>query len=300
MGDEGWTWGSWVGASSSGGAAAAGEAAAVAAAGGQGGWREEPWEQGGWREEPWETAVAAAPGEAAAAAADREVYDLAYFRAWRLFHGGYRQHKVAMKFFRDEREDPIVPVESAPVLFSSSEPAAVAAVIWGKAHAPRMNVDVKELSQRSTLLAAVVLVAMMKPANAAAKIEEDVTDHSFVFIVMTTMLMIGMWVGWKVHSMMKPKPKTVHKKEGPDEADSMMKAKPKTADKKVGPDEAESHLCGRTTQKEWHPDGSLICVSDFGECYHMNRLCYGLRTAARVTRRRPCKLCALDKVRAQG
>ena len=177
LGDGEGTWGSWGGASS----AVGDEAAVAAAGwqGGwreepweQGGCREESWEQGSWREEPWKqggwreeqvewwhdesgwtedrgsraaAAVAAAPGEAAAAAAaapaDRVVYDLAYFRGWRFFHGSYRQHNAALKYFRDEREDPTDPFESAPVLFSNSEPAAVAAVIWGKGQGWSFNRD---------------------------------------------------------------------------------------------------------------------------------------------------------------
>ena len=59
------------------------------------------------------------------------IYHLEYFSQFTEFTGSYRQHSAALKYFRDEHEDPNRPFESAPLVFSNSQPAAVAAVIWG-------------------------------------------------------------------------------------------------------------------------------------------------------------------------
>ena len=67
------------------------------------------------------------------------MFDLAYFRGWGPFTGSYRQHDAALKYFRDEHEDPRAPFTSAPVVFSNADPAAVAAVIWGAGQARGFN-----------------------------------------------------------------------------------------------------------------------------------------------------------------
>ena len=48
-------------------------------------------------------AVAAAPAAEVAAAAQRQVFDLDYFRSFRPFTGGWKQHNAALSFFVHSR-----------------------------------------------------------------------------------------------------------------------------------------------------------------------------------------------------
>ena len=41
---------------------------------------------------------------------------------------------------------------------------------------------------------------------------------------------------------------------------------------------------------------ALVCPA-FGQCFHFDRKCHGLRKAKRIEAYRPCKLCALGNVK---
>jgi len=48
------------------------------------------------------------------------------------FAGSYRQHNAALKYFRDEQENPDHPFDSHVLVFPNDAPAAAAAVTWNK------------------------------------------------------------------------------------------------------------------------------------------------------------------------
>ena len=57
-----------------------------------------------------------------------QVFDLDYFRAFRPFTGGYRQHNAALKFFRWQQELPDDPLQSPCLEFHASAPTAVGVI----------------------------------------------------------------------------------------------------------------------------------------------------------------------------
>ena len=77
--------------------------------------------------------LAAAPAAEVAAAAQRQVFDLDYFRSFRPFTGGWKQHNAALKFFRAEVELQDDPMQSPSLQFHVSTPTAVAVI----KHAPK-------------------------------------------------------------------------------------------------------------------------------------------------------------------
>ena len=66
----------------------------------------------------------------------RQVFALDFFRAnngiFSQITGSYRQHSAALKYFRDQTEDPDDPFNSPHRVFDNLAPAEVATVIWGK------------------------------------------------------------------------------------------------------------------------------------------------------------------------
>ena len=85
---------------------------------------------------PAAAVAAAAPFAAVAAAVQPandgqpapQVFDLDYFRAFRPFTGGWRQHNAALKFFRWQQELPDDPLQSPCLEFHASAPTAVGVI----------------------------------------------------------------------------------------------------------------------------------------------------------------------------
>lgn len=71
----------------------------------------------------------------AAPTATAEVFDLDFFKNINVFSGNYKQHNAALKWFRGQQEDQgFSPTaqQQQNLLFSNSEPAAVAEIVKGK------------------------------------------------------------------------------------------------------------------------------------------------------------------------
>ena len=73
-------------------------------------------------------AVAAGAQPANDGQPDPQVFDLNYFRSFRPYTGGWKQHNAALKYFRAQQELDDDPLQSPCLQFHVSTPAAVAAI----------------------------------------------------------------------------------------------------------------------------------------------------------------------------
>ena len=137
-----------------------------------------------------------------------------------------------------------------------------------------------------------------------AKGSEENDVPYVVLGVLGLVLMLGMYLGWKLRgaTMRKEEAASKYQSEGdlenvsftPCSCQGFNKAQETTNKYQSEGEDVSCTPCNKTlrTRKTTLPDGKLVYVSEQGECYHYKRNCKGLNNARHISERRPCKICA--------